>query len=147
MSPRLASLPLLLIASTTAVAGNPPAYPRPDLLLQPAALAKPETARKFRVLDVRARAKYDAGHIPGAFPVDVAAWSKAFNTDPAAANWGKRVAAAGVDAVDRPVVVYGDDVRETARVWWILRYWGLKDVRLLNGGWQGWLAAGGATSK
>src|SRR5947209_2503545 len=66
MSPRLASLPLLLIASTTAVAGNPPAYPRPDLLLQPAALAKPETARKFRVLDVRARAKYDAGQAPGA---------------------------------------------------------------------------------
>jgi thiosulfate/3-mercaptopyruvate sulfurtransferase len=31
-------------------------------------------------------------------------------------------------------------------VWWILRYWGVKDVRLLNGGWSGYLAAKGETS-
>ncbi len=28
------------------------------------------------------------------------------------------------------------------RIWWILRYWGAPDVRLLNGGWVGWKAAG-----
>jgi len=40
------------------------------------------------------------------------------------------------------VVVY-DAIcsKDAARVWWILRYWGLDDVRLLNGGWKGWRAA------
>jgi thiosulfate/3-mercaptopyruvate sulfurtransferase len=45
------------------------------------------------------------------------------------------------------VVVYGDDVREAARVWWILRYWGFKDARLLNGGWAAWALANGAASR
>jgi thiosulfate/3-mercaptopyruvate sulfurtransferase len=145
MGVRLAWLALLLPA--WAAAGDSSPYPRPELLMEPAELAKPEVAKKFHVLDARPWAKYKAGHIPGAFWVDHAAWSAAFNTDPAAESWGKRLGAAGLDRLDRRVVVYADDVREAARVWWILRYWGLKDVRLLNGGWQGWLAAGSATAK
>jgi thiosulfate/3-mercaptopyruvate sulfurtransferase len=36
-------------------------------------------------------------------------------------------------------LVYDDNrSKDAARVWWILRYWGVKDVRLLNGGWVGW---------
>ena len=33
-------------------------------------------------------------------------------------------------------------MRETIvrRIWWILRYWGVKDARLLNGGWKTWKA-------
>lgn len=29
-----------------------------------------------------------------------------------------------------------------ARLWWLLRYWGHQDVRILNGGWQAWVSAG-----
>jgi glutathione peroxidase-family protein/rhodanese-related sulfurtransferase len=29
-------------------------------------------------------------------------------------------------------------MKNAARIWWILRYWGIEDVRLLNGGWKGW---------
>jgi thiosulfate/3-mercaptopyruvate sulfurtransferase len=37
------------------------------------------------------------------------------------------------------VVVYDDNFgKDAARIWWILRYWGVEDVRLLNGGWVGW---------
>jgi thiosulfate/3-mercaptopyruvate sulfurtransferase len=39
------------------------------------------------------------------------------------------------DWVGRPtILVYGDDVRESARLWWLLRYMGCPDVRLINGG-------------
>ena len=45
------------------------------------------------------------------------------------------------------MVVYGEDPREPARVWWLLRYWGFKDVRLLNGGWPAWAAQNSAASR
>jgi thiosulfate/3-mercaptopyruvate sulfurtransferase len=37
------------------------------------------------------------------------------------------------------VVVYDDNsFNDAARVWWILRYWGVDDARLLNGNWKTW---------
>src|SRR5262245_17822903 len=108
MSPHLACLALLVLIPA-ASAGQPAKYVRPNLLIEPADLAKPEAAKKFRVLDSRPKAKYQAGHIPGASWVDHAAWSKAFNADPDAENWARRIGGAGVGSADQPVVVYGDD--------------------------------------
>jgi thiosulfate/3-mercaptopyruvate sulfurtransferase len=142
MVPRLCSLALLLAAGATA-AGQQARYPRPGLLIEPAELAGSDIAKKGHILDTRSKDEFQAGHIPGAVPVDAAAWAKAFNNDTDTKSWIKRIGSLGIARADRPVVVYSDDVREAARVWWILRYWGLTDVRLLNGGWQGWQAAGG----
>src|SRR5690606_22625971 len=33
-------------------------------------------------------------------------------------------------------------MKDAARIWWILRYWGVEDARLLNGGWKTWETAG-----
>lgn len=127
-----------------ALAAAPNTYPNPTLLIEPAELAKAPSA--FRVLDVRGRNLFDKGHVPGAVWVDVAAWSKAFNADPAdAAGWAKRLGAAGVDPA-KPIVVIEDKVNEAARVWWLLRYWDCRDVKLVNGGWRGYVAAGGPVS-
>lgn len=133
----LRSLAVTLILTAFAF-GADDTYPKPTLLVEPAALTKP--ANKFVVLDARDRTKYDAGHIPAARWVDHAAWAKAFADGADADGWGKRIGALGISA-DTPVVVYDDaKSKDAARVWWILRYWGAADVRLLNGGWVGWQA-------
>lgn len=127
----------LLVTFPAAAADAP--YPNATLLVEPAALAKSGTGT-FVVLDARDRVKYDAGHVPAARWVDHATWAKAFADGTDATGWGKRIGALGLTG-DTPVVVYDDaKSKDAARVWWILRYWGVKDVRLLNGGWVGWKA-------
>jgi thiosulfate/3-mercaptopyruvate sulfurtransferase len=130
---------ICLLTGLTAAAD----FPRPELLVEAAALAKNSAGL---VLDVRPREQYLQGHIPAAVSVDAAAWSKAFNAEPSAEAWSRRLGETGI-GLDSHVVVYGEDVRDAARVWWILRYWGVKDVRLLNGGLAAWKAAEGKLVK
>ena len=122
-------------------------YPHPEFLVEASHLQEPDAAKRFRILDARPRAKYQAAHVPGAVWVDQATWSRAFyqGQDPDA--WSRRVGDLGID-VGTPVVVYDDGtVKDAARIWWILHYWGFQDVRLLNGGWPAWQAARGELSR
>lgn len=58
----------------------------------------------------------------------------------AARRWGVR------DGV--PVVVYDDWNRAgSARAWWVMSAAGVPEVRILDGGWSAWKAAGGAVEK
>jgi len=107
------------------------------------------------LLDVRWRLSgppgldsYRAGHLPGAVFVDLdrdlaappGPAGRHPLPDPAAFQEAMR--AAGVSG-DRPVVVYDDrDATAAARGWWLLRYYGHENVRVLDGGYQAWLAAG-----
>ena len=137
-----AAVILLTVGMVPALADG---YPNAGLLIEAADLARPETALRFRILDARPRDKYLRGHIPGAVWVDHDTWSKAFRAGPDATVWSKHMGALGIDS-DTPVAVYDDkSANESARIWWILRYWGVKDVRLLNGGWTAW--QGRAVSK
>src|SRR5439155_20304893 len=106
-------------------------YAKPEFLIEVADLAKADP-KSFRILDARPRAKYEAGHIPNAVWVDHADWSKAFDNGKDADGWSKRIGALGI-TTDISVVIY-DDVssKDAARIWWVLRYWGVRDVRLLN---------------
>jgi thiosulfate/3-mercaptopyruvate sulfurtransferase len=136
----------VLLPGAAGEGNKPAAYPQPKLLLEVADLARPETARSFLVLDARPKPKYRAGHVPGAVWVDHATWSRAFAAGPDKDAWAKRLGELGIDPATR-VVVYDEDTKDAARIWWILRYWGVKDARLLNGGWRAWQAVGGKVEK
>jgi thiosulfate/3-mercaptopyruvate sulfurtransferase len=140
MSLPLTCLALLLFPA----AAEPATYPRPDLLVEAGELAR---AKDVRVLDARGKGKYQGGHIPGAVWVDHVTWARAFEDGRATGTWARRIGALGIGP-DTRVVVYDDNrAKDAARIWWILRYWGVRDVRLLNGGWRAWQAAGGPVEK
>lgn len=120
-------------------------YPREQLLIEPAELA--QRRQSMVVLDARSREAYEAGHVPGARWVDHGTWSKAFGDGGNVAAWEQRIGKLGIDN-DSAVVVYDDQMaKNAARIWWILRYYGVQDAQLLNGGWVGWKAAELPTEK
>ena len=41
-------------------------YPRPELLIEPSQLAKPDVAKNYIVLDARNHTKFKQGHVPNA---------------------------------------------------------------------------------
>src|SRR5581483_153017 len=143
---QLIPLALLLAGPADAADRGPTAYPRAGLLIEARELADPKAAERFRVLDARGKHRYQAGHVPGAVWVDQTTWSREFARGQEPEAWGQRLGRLGIDA-ETPVVVYDDNsAKDAARVWWILRYWGVRDVRLLNGGWRAWEAGGGMAS-
>lgn len=115
------------------------------------------------VLDVRYRLggpsgpeEHAAGHISGAAYVDMDTELSSTPGDPVdergrhplpdPAVFVAAMRAAGVTN-DEPVVVYDDwQGRAAGRAWWLLRDFDHADVRVLDGGWSAWLAAGGAVS-
>lgn len=126
---------------------------RRSVLIEPEELRrKLETGAAPRILDIRwalgdphGREHYLTGHIPGAVYVDLdtelaAEASAAEGRHPlpditslqeSARRWGIRQG--------EPVVVYDDNGgTAAARAWWLLRWGGLTDVRILDGAWRSW---------
>lgn len=109
------------------------------------------------VLDVRYRMggppgerEHALGHVPGAVYVDLdtalaaPAGEGGRHPLPDVAVFQAAMRAAGVSE-GRPVVVYDDwNGLAAGRAWWLLRFHGHRDVRVLDGGWPAWQAAGGA---
>lgn len=61
---------------------------------------------------------------------------------PGAGEFSRLMAEMGIDS-STEVICYDEwDNHFATRLWWLMKYYGHKKVRLLNGGWQSWVTAG-----
>lgn len=93
------------------------------------------------------REQYDEAHIPGAVYFDIDHVSDP-DSDlphmlPDAVVFSSRVRKLGLGDGNRIVIYDNNSFFASARVWWMFRAMGHRDVRVLDGGLKAWEAAGG----
>ncbi|MGD0055653.1 MAG: sulfurtransferase [Acidimicrobiales bacterium] len=96
---------------------------------------------------VSGRQTFDQRHIPGAVFADVAGElsdpeSPHRFTVPAPEYFARAIGALGVGEGTRVVVYAQESPMWATRLWWLLRYFGFRDVRVLDGGLAAWIGAG-----
>jgi thiosulfate/3-mercaptopyruvate sulfurtransferase len=108
-----------------------------------------DTKVRIAEVDYDSKANYVLGHIPGAVLFD---WKDDIN-DPLTRNvlskesCQKLLQNAGIDN-DTTLLLYGDfNNWFAAFAFWVLKYYGYKDVRLINGGRKKWLQEDRALTK
>jgi thiosulfate/3-mercaptopyruvate sulfurtransferase len=93
-----------------------------------------------------ADAEFAAGHIPGAVRFDhdkIADHSTGLpHTVPSAEFFAEQVGKLGISETDRIVVYDGPGIFSAPRVWWLFRIMGAANVKVLDGGIDGWKAEG-----
>lgn len=108
-----------------------------------------DTKVRIAEVDYDSKANYELGHIPGAVLFD---WKNDIN-DPLTRNvlskesCQKLLQNAGIDN-DTTLLLYGDfNNWFAAFAFWVLKYYGYKDIRLINGGRKKWLQEDRALTK
>ena len=101
---------------------------------------------KVRVvaLNWRGRQDYDAGHIPGAvyWEWKDMLWDPLTRDFPTAEEFARRCGEAGIGN-DTTVVCYGDPAVQFGTYgWWVFKYCGHRDVRVLDGAKTRWVKEG-----
>ena len=95
------------------------------------------------------RAFYDAAHIPGAvyFDIDAIADTRSAlpHMLPDAVTFSSRVRKLGLGDGHRLVIYDANGFFASARVWWMFRAMGHRDVMVLDGGLSAWQRLGGET--
>ena len=129
-------------------------YPNP--MIDARAAARLATQRRVVWLDCRfSLADYSAGRrawrrarIPGAQHLDMEidlsgrkTGSNGRHPLPSAADMTRSLRRAGAKASDT-LVLYDDNMAGAARAWWLSVFFGLTDVRVLDGGLAAWRSAG-----
>lgn len=118
-------------------------YAHPEVLVDTNWVDQHKNDPKVRVaeVDYDPTANYTLGHVPGSVLLD---WKADIN-DPVARNILTKQACedllqrVGVD-VDTTLVLYGDfNNWFAAFAFWVFKYYGYKDIRLMNGGRKKWL--------
>lgn len=126
----------LLVDVSTLVAEL--ASPRPPVLIDV----------RWSLLGPPGRRSYEAGHLPGAVFADLDTelsgrrGAAGRHPLPATADFEALMRRLGVNTDSALVVYDGADSVAASRAWWDLRYFGHDDVRVLDGGYAAWVAAG-----
>lgn len=138
----LASLFLLACQDRAETAVN--TYPNSQILVETAWLAERlDEAESVRIIDMREPAAYAEAHIPGAVNVPVQAIASTIDGIPLEfdrAEVEDALAAASLEPGMTAVLYDNLGMMNAARMFWTLEYVGHDDVRVLNGGWNAWVA-------
>lgn len=135
-----------LVAGLTIVMGSS-ALAAP--LLTPAQLDTVRTDANVRIIDIRPTKEYGAGHIPGAVSAPYTQWRGPAESPgqlPPIKELAALIQDLGVRNDTHAVVVSSGanatDFGSSARVYWTLKYLGLTNLSVLNGGVNAWIEAG-----
>ena len=131
--------------ATSATEVSRAGYAHPEVLVDTAWVAAHRTDPKVKVVEVDVdTTAYDKGHVPGAIGLD---WRKDLQAQPVRDLLPKDQFEAllsrhGISA-DDTIIAYGDNNNWFA-AWfvWNLKYYGHRDVRLMDGGRKKWEAEG-----
>ena len=122
----------------------------PDLVIIDATvIVERDASGNFR--SINGRENYEAGHIPGAVFADLMVELSDADSPlqfgmPSPEQFAAAMGALGVGDDSRVVIYDAMGSSWAARVWWMLRWIGFDRAALLDGGQQGWTAAGGELS-
>jgi thiosulfate/3-mercaptopyruvate sulfurtransferase len=99
----------------------------------------------LRLLDVRPKADYDEGHLPGAVLVDTQA-VRTLTAKPGGLGdreaWQSWIAPLGIAPDTEVLIADGGRQLDAARLWWLLSYLGAEKVGLIDGNVALWSAQG-----
>lgn len=125
-------------------------YARPELLVEPDWIAEHANDPNVRIIDCATLEAYRRAHVPGAVHLPVHYYIK--EDGPPGADHGTFVMPpADFEALmgklgvsnDTLVITYDDNNALVAsRLWWVLKYYGHTNAKVLNGGWHRWLTEG-----
>lgn len=97
---------------------------------------------------------YKQGHIPGAYYLDL---EKDLSSPiaphggrhplPNAEQFQKKLQTTGLNPHSSIVVYCDSRFAYASRAWWLFKYFGHNDVKILNGGYSAWLAINGAVDR
>jgi thiosulfate/3-mercaptopyruvate sulfurtransferase len=137
--------PEAVVSSATPVTMS---YAHPEWLVEGKQLqAMLDTDSSIRVVALTSRGEFAAGHIPGAAQIDWSDLDITDTTDPNVEVWRaeveQKLTTLGITP-NSTVVIYDGGTEYAPRLWWVLDQLGHADKRLLNGGLQIWIDAGGA---
>ena len=112
-----------------------------DPIIEPEAFAAALAVADDRrvILDCRKLEDFAPAHIAGSRRVDLADWGKLSRSDGGldeAAAWSGRIGALGISDSSRVFVLDAGGMTDAARVWFLLQRFGVRDVRVVNGGWK-----------
>ncbi|QHC61193.1 rhodanese-like domain-containing protein [Rathayibacter sp. VKM Ac-2760] len=129
-------------------------------LISAASLLNELSDPRLIVLDVRhevgqprQRDRYERAHIPGAIYVELrdefasAASDAGRHPLPSRAQLDESMRSWGIMQHSRVVVTGDNRASAPGRAWWVLRWAGLDDVRILDGGLEAWQAIGAPVTR
>jgi thiosulfate/3-mercaptopyruvate sulfurtransferase len=147
----IAVLAGLTFALTNAVA-QAQDYARPELLIETEELARLLAQPKLRLVDAADPVTYKRAHLPGAANIpylDLSRIDERRGTGHPTSNFeAERIfGEAGIDAATQVVVYDGGEGAPASGVWFVLDFFGHRNVRVLNGGFRKWLQEGRAVTQ